>query len=79
MAFMAFIWISNYAVLCIILQFFKLFWNSFISYPDWRAAVTEPKRFSKTSMVKELHWTSSVAVKVNGDTAPSFAPYKREK
>ena len=39
-----------------------------------RASFTEPNRFSNTSMVKVLHCTSSVAVRVNGDTAPSLLP-----
>jgi hypothetical protein len=40
-----------------------------------KASFTEPNRFSNTSIVKVLHCTSSVAVRVNGDTAPSLLPF----
>jgi hypothetical protein len=44
-----------------------------------RASFTEPKRFSNTSIVKVLHCTSSVAVRVNGDTAPSLLPFMGDR
>ena len=66
----------NYVLIDMIVSVILLLSSDHDSYPDWRAAVTEPKRFSNTSIVNELHWTSSVAVSVNGNTAPSFAPFE---